>query len=87
MKLDAFMARRATILHGYDVTVKDLILQLANAEGAIHAGVPRDEKQRILANASEVIKIGDVDMVTATMRGIGWVVLDTLAPLEAALAP
>lgn len=85
MKLDGFLARRAAFVHGHDVSIKDLILQLANVEGAIHAGSPRDEKQRVLAAASASIRIGGAAMAASTMRGIGWVALEALAPIEAAL--
>jgi hypothetical protein len=85
VNLDGFLARRAAYVHGHDVSVKELILQVANVEGAVHAGTARDEKHRVLAGASETIKIGGAGLAAATMRGIGWVVLDALAPIEAAL--
>jgi hypothetical protein len=85
VKLGGFLARRAAFVQGHDVTVRHLILQVANIEGAIHAGAPRDEKQRVLAGASETIKIGGAGLAASTMRGIAWVVLDALAPIETAL--
>lgn len=85
MKLDVFLARRAAFVQGHDVTVKDLIFQLAHVEGAIHAGTPKGDKEKVLAGASDSIRIGGAGMVASTMRGIGRVVLEALSPIEAAL--
>jgi len=83
--LDTFLAQRAAAIQGREVSVKDLIRQVSHIEGGVHAGTARTEIERLLAAASESVRINGVTMTAATIRGIGLVVLDGLAPLEAAV--
>jgi hypothetical protein len=58
VKLDRFLAKRAAQGHGRDVSVRDLVLQLANIEGGIHAGTPSTELQHRLSAMSETFRVG-----------------------------
>lgn len=44
-KLDNFLARRVMRVQGHDVSVRDLVAQLAHIEGAVHAGVRRQRRR------------------------------------------
>lgn len=82
VKLDALLKWRAAAIKGQSVSVKDLIQHLANVAGGVHAGKAREEKDRQLISASNLIRVGGMTAVGRTMWGITEVVLDGLAPLE-----
>jgi hypothetical protein len=43
---DQFLARRVMRFGGSWITIRDVIDQLANIEGAVHSGKAKDERQR-----------------------------------------
>lgn len=83
LNLDGLLAKRAAVVGGEDVTVKDLILQVANVEGGVHPGVPRTELERCLSEWSAAIRIGGAAAISRTLRGIADVVVQGLEPLAA----
>ncbi len=81
LTMDQFLGKRAVIVQGHDVTVKDLIRQIANVGGGVHAGTPKSDLEKALQSASLAIRIGGVGAIERTMRGIAAVVVDALIPL------
>lgn len=83
LKLDGFMSKRAARVAGHDISVKELILQVANVEGGIHAGTPKTEVQQKLTEASAAFRVGGASSVARTLRGIADVLVEGLEPLSA----
>lgn len=83
LKLDRLLAKRAAVIANHDVSVRDVILQIANVSGGVHFGVPRTDVQRRMAETSEFIQVGGVSSVARTLRGVADVVIDGLEPLTA----
>lgn len=79
------LGRRVMRLNGRDVTVRDLIDQLAHIEGAVHHAAPKNEREVLLSEASRVIYVGGLPSGIRQIRAIGRVVLRGLAPLRAAV--
>lgn len=83
LKLDGLLAKRAAVVEGEDVSVKDLILQVANVEGGVHPGTPRTDLEQRLSQWSVALRIGGFAAVARTLRGIADVVVQGLEPLAA----
>jgi hypothetical protein len=83
LKLEQFMQTRALVIDGRSIAVRKLIKQAANIEGGIHAGRPEDEEEQAIAAFSNFVRFDDGSGVGGTLRGITWVVLDGLEPIEA----
>jgi hypothetical protein len=81
LTLDQWLAKRGGVVNKVDVTVKELILQVAHVEGGVHAGTPRTEIEHLMKEVSEGLLIGGFSSVTRTMRGIAEVVSHALVPL------
>jgi hypothetical protein len=79
--LKQLLATRVMRASDVDVTVRDVISQVANVEGAVHLGEPKDEKQRLLHEVNVQFRVGGLDGVTRTLLGIAEVVGDGLVPL------
>jgi hypothetical protein len=50
---DQFLARQVMYFGGNRITVRDVIDQLANVEGGVHSGSPKDDRQKALQAAAE----------------------------------
>lgn len=67
------------------LTVKDLILYLANVAGAVHIGPPQSPKEKVLAEYSGMRRFGpgwQYSGGVSAIREIGEVVLDALGDLR-----
>lgn len=64
-----------------DVSVRDVVSQVANIEGAVHIGEARNEKQRLLKAINEQMKFASADSLARTLVGISAVTLDGMVPL------
>lgn len=82
LRLDAFLAHRVAVAQGHPVSVRDVVLQLANVEGGVHAGQPRTELESHLQESNARLFVGgDVGAVARIMLGIAEVVAHSLSPL------
>lgn len=81
LTIDQLLAKRAALVAGHDVSVKDVILQVAHVSGGVHAGTPRTELEHRLAEASQALRVGGVSSISRTLRGIADVVVGGLEPL------
>ena len=80
-----FIARFAAFIAPYEYTVKDLILYGANLAGGVHAGRPSSDTESVIYDTAEKIRIFDKDPSLLELRGIGQVVVRSLAPLYQAV--
>jgi hypothetical protein len=83
INLPRLLERRVAYVHGQDYSVRDLILQVANVEGGVHAGTPRSEVQKMLATAFPDMLVGGASWAVRCIRGIADVVVLGLEPLTA----
>jgi hypothetical protein len=81
LKIKDFFAYRALYVDGQDVTIKDLILHVANVEGGVHAGKPRDALGAALVDVNRRVRVGLGGGVAATMRAVADIVVATARPL------
>ncbi len=82
---DQLLRRRVMRVKGHDVTVRDLIDQLAHVEGAVHIGNPQDKRAEVLKEVSRTIYIGGLPAGVRQMRSIARVVARGLIPLRDAV--
>jgi hypothetical protein len=73
------------MVNGEAVTVRDLIDQLANIEGAVHQTAPRERREVFLREAARNLFIGGLPAGIRQMQAIARVVLRGLAPLRDAV--
>jgi hypothetical protein len=57
---DQLLARRVLRVNGTLITVRDLISQLANIEGAVHRSKPQNEKQELLEAVAKSVYVGNL---------------------------
>ena len=79
---DQFLARRAMQVLSRDVSVKEIVLQLANVEGGVHAGLPKTDAEKRLNQVNASVGIGGMGSVANSMQGIADVVVAALRPLS-----
>ena len=68
---DQFLARRVMRFGGSWITVRDVIDQLANIEGAVHSGKAKDERQRALQAAAKFYSRAGLPGAVSQVRLIG----------------
>jgi hypothetical protein len=84
-KLDDLLGRRVMRVRGHDVSVRDLVAQLAHIEGGVHVARAKTEKERALLEAAKTLFVGNLPAGIRMMRSIDRVVLLALAPLREAI--
>ena len=62
--------------------MKVLILHLAHVAGAIHAGVPTNEKERAFSQLAEAMRVGGYPPGERTLFSVAHVVHKGLEPLR-----
>jgi hypothetical protein len=82
---DQLLARRVMMVNGQEVSVRDLIDQLAHIEGAVHAAKPREPREAVLKEAARNLYIGGLPAGVRQIQAIVRVVLRGLAPLREAV--
>jgi hypothetical protein len=70
MNLDQFLAHRALYVNGHEITVRQVVLQLANVEGGVHAGTPNTEAEKLLNEVNTQLGIGGMGSVAYSMQAI-----------------
>lgn len=84
-KRDQFLARRVMCFQGSWITVRDVIHQLANIEGAVHAGKAKEQRQIAFQEAEKFYSRGHLPGVISQVRTIGRIVVRGLRPLHDAV--
>jgi hypothetical protein len=82
---DQFFASKLLYVNGQPYTLKDIILFEANMMGAVHAGSPKEEKEKVLAQLNIMFQIGGHRSSLRQLQAIGRVVLKGLKPLQEAV--
>jgi hypothetical protein len=82
---DQFLARRVMVVNGHQVTVRDLIDQLAHIEGAVHGGQPRQPREELLKQVAREVYIGGLPAGVRQIQGIARIVVGGLTPLRDAV--
>jgi len=82
---DEFLKRRVMRFAGSWITVRDVIDQLANIDGAVHSGKAKDERQRALQAAASFYNRGGLPGVVSQVRLIGRITVEGLSPLRDAV--
>lgn len=83
--LDQFLQRRVMRFDERWITVRDVIDQLANVEGAVHKGGPKDERDRTLQAAAKFYSRAGLPGVVGQVRLIGQITVRGLTPLRDAI--
>ncbi len=79
---DKFFKTIVMLSEGKSYTVRDTIAFEANVMGGVHAGSPKDEKDRALMTIAHTWSIGGYPASLRQLKGIGRVVLKALQPLR-----
>ena len=66
-------------------TVHDLISFEANIKGGVHAGTPKEEKEKALEQFAEFLRYKDLRITAGQLKAIGRVVVKALYPLRQAI--
>jgi hypothetical protein len=73
------------VLKGQQVTVRDLIDQLAHIEGAVHTAAPREPREVVLKQAAQQVFVGGLPAGVRQIQSIARVVVRGLEPLREAV--
>jgi hypothetical protein len=81
--LDEFLRTIALRVEAEPFTVREVVRQVAHIEGGVHAGSPQADREKILVDVNSTV--GPSGLISRAMRGIGYVVVDSLQDLENAI--
>jgi hypothetical protein len=81
---DRFLAYAVVKYRGKAISVRKLVDFLANTDGAVHLGEPRDEDDAFLRLFNQNFGISGIPATIVHMRGISRVILDALTPYACA---
>ncbi len=82
---DQFLGRRVMRFSGNWLTVRDVINQLANIEGAVHRGEPRDARERALQEMANFYRHSGLPGAVNQVKLIGRITVRGLGPLRNAV--
>jgi hypothetical protein len=82
---DQFLGRRVMRFSESWITIRDVIDQLANIEGAVHSGNPKKERHRALQAAGKFYSRDGLPGVVSQVRLIGRIAVHGLGPLRDAV--
>lgn len=82
---DQFLAMVLAVAKGKSYTLREIVLFEANIMGGVHAGSPREEKEKVLSALNSALAIGGHRASLRQLQAIGRVVLKGLEPLRAAV--
>ena len=83
---DQLLARRVMVLNQEQVTVHNLIDQLAHIEGAVHSSAPEDPREVLLHQAARELFVGGLPAGVRQIQSIARVVLRGVSPLREEVA-
>ena len=70
---------------GNTFTIKDIVKNAANVQGAIHAGMAKEEKDNSLKELTDLVSVGGLPFVFSLLHEIGVIVRVGLEPLVLAV--
>jgi hypothetical protein len=82
---DQLLARRVMRFRAKWITIRDVIDQLANVEGAVHVGNAKDERQRAVQAAGRFYSNAGLPGVVSHIKLIGRITVRGLNPLRDAV--
>lgn len=82
---DQFLGRRIMRFSESWITIRDVIDQLANIEGAVHSGNPKKEQHKVLQAAGKFYSRDGLPGVVSQVRLIGRITVRGLSPLRDAV--
>jgi hypothetical protein len=82
LDLPAFLSQVIIISGGVELTVRDVIRQVAHVLGGVHAGSEREPVEHALAAVSASLRILGLDPVIRSLEAVGRVVVRALRPLQ-----
>jgi len=82
---DQFFHEIVAHVFGRQYSIREILLFEANVSGAVHAGAPKTDKERALAEVAGWLGIGGYPMALRQLQAVGRVALKALAPLRAAV--
>jgi hypothetical protein len=82
---DQFLARHIMYFDGSPITIRDIIDQLANIDGGVHSGSPKNDRQRALQAAAHFYSRSGLPGAVSQTRLIGRIVVLGLRPLHDAV--
>ncbi|GAA2370743.1 hypothetical protein Cme02nite_45150 [Catellatospora methionotrophica] len=83
--LDQFLARPLMLFQNEMITVRDVIDQLANVEGAVHRSTAREGREKMLQAAGQFYSRNGLSGVVSQVRLIGRITVRGLKPLHDAV--
>ncbi len=81
--LDGLLSTPVFLANGKVLTIKHVVLYVANIVGAVHKGSARTEEARTLEQVSNSLQVGGYDPAVRTLQAISRVVIAGLEPLAA----
>lgn len=85
LTLSKFLATRCLSFDRYDYTVKDIIKACAHYKGGVHSSHPADDKDLSVLDLDKAMSVTGMEASLTNLKGILWVGLNGLAPLEQAV--
>jgi hypothetical protein len=82
---DEFLKRRIMRFGGNWITIRDVIDQLANVEGAVHSGKAKDARQKTIQATGKFYSRAGLPGVVSHVRLIGRITVQGLSPLRDAV--
>jgi hypothetical protein len=82
LDLPAFLSQVIIVSGGTELTVKDVVRQVAHILGGVHAGSANEASEHALAAVSASFRIGGLDPVIRSLAAVGRVVVRALQPLR-----
>jgi len=82
---DQFFGTMVLMVKGKTYSVREVILFEANIMGGVHAGVPKNDKERALAEVNSLYIGGETRAATRQLKSISRIVVRALQPLREAV--
>lgn len=83
---DQLLSTVLAIVEGKSYSLRDIVLFEANVMGGVHAGSPKEEKEKVLQIINNGLAIGGYRTSLRQLQAISRVVLKGLEPLRVAVA-
>jgi hypothetical protein len=82
---DQLLGTVLAVVNGKSYSLRDIVLFEANIMGGVHAGSPKEEKEKVLQALNSTLAIGGHRASLRQLQAVGRVVLKGLGPLRAAI--
>jgi len=85
IKMDELLAFPIIKFRENTFTIKDIVKNAANVQGAVHAGMAKEEKDEALKELTNLVSVGGLPLVFSSLHEIGKTVRVGLEPLVRAV--